>query len=291
MTDVTTAVVFTIVIWWLSTGILIALIRMSQSTIAWSLFSSSLLAIAALMGLAHTAHQTEVISAYCAFTCALLAWSWIELTFLTGWITGTRKCALAKDIQGWSRFIESLRAIIWHEIAIIVIGCAIVVITWDAPNQIGTWTFLVLWIMRTSAKLNLFFGVPNLSEKLLPAHLSYLESFFKRKRFNAFFPISVFAASFFYWLLISYSSNPLNNASQSVGAFLVSTLLALAIVEHLLLVLPIDSTALWKWALNQPIVHKEAALPPDLPMDTLLASSGAPIAPQLEKHDKPLQIY
>jgi putative photosynthetic complex assembly protein 2 len=180
-----------------------------------------------------------------------LAWSWIELTFLTGWITGPRKLALSREVIGWSRFVESLRAIIWHEFAIVVVGCAIIAITWEAPNQIGTWTFLVLWVMRTSAKLNLFFGVPNLSEKLLPAHLSYLESFFKRRRFNAFFPISVLGAFLFYWLLIDYALHPLRSVSQSVGAFLVSTLLALAILEHLLLVLPFDSTALWKWALRQ----------------------------------------
>jgi hypothetical protein len=35
-----------------------------------------------------------------------------------------------------------------------------------------------------------------------------------------------------------------------VGIALVGTMLAMAIVEHLLLVLPIPSTALWRWALR-----------------------------------------
>jgi putative photosynthetic complex assembly protein 2 len=42
------------------------------------------------------------------------------------------------------------------------------------PNQVGTGTFAVLWVMRISAKLNLFLGVRNLSEELLPPHLAYL---------------------------------------------------------------------------------------------------------------------
>ena len=35
-----------------------------------------------------------------------------------------------------------------------------------------------------------------------------------------------------------------------VGTALVATMLAMAIVEHLLLVLPFPSTALWRWALR-----------------------------------------
>jgi hypothetical protein len=37
----------------------------------------------------------------------------------------------------------------------------------------------------------------------------------------------------------------------------VSTLLAMAIVEHLMLVLPLDTTALWRWALR-PDKHGQA---------------------------------
>ena len=46
-------------------------------------------------------------------------------------------------------------------------------------NRYGLWTFLVLWIMRQSAKLNLFFGVPNLGEQYLPAHLQEALSYFE----------------------------------------------------------------------------------------------------------------
>jgi hypothetical protein len=39
--------------------------------------------------------------------------------------------------------------------------------------------------------------------------------------------------------------------AQMVGAVLVGTMLALAIVEHLMLVLPLDTTALWRWAIRK----------------------------------------
>ena len=45
--------------------------------------------------------------------------------------------------------------------------------------------------MHQSAKLNMFFGVPNLGEEMLPEHLRYLASFMTRRPMNMFFPVSV----------------------------------------------------------------------------------------------------
>jgi putative photosynthetic complex assembly protein 2 len=250
MTDTSIAIGFAIFIWWFSTGIVILLNRMSRTAIRLSLVLSSLLGVAALVGLGHTAQQTGVAGAYCAFTCALLAWGWNELSFLTGWITGPRTSALPLGTVGWPRFVESFRAVLWHELGILLVGLAIVAITWDAPNQVGTGTYLVLWTMRTSAKLNLFFGVRNLSEEFLPAHLAYLESFFRRRRINAFFFFAVAAASACLFVLVAGAHDALNSAAHAVGYALVATMLALAILEHLLLVLPLDTTALWRWAIR-----------------------------------------
>ena len=158
MPELALAALFALFIWWFSTGLVLLLIRMSRSAVRLSLLLSSLLGVAALLGLAHTARQTSVADAYCAFTCALLVWGWHELSFLTGWITGPRKTALPAGLSEWPRLVQAVRAILWHELGIVAMGLLIVAITWDAPNQVGTRTFLVLWVMRTSAKLNLFFG-------------------------------------------------------------------------------------------------------------------------------------
>lgn len=282
MTDIFIALGFAIFIWWFSTGIVILLNRMSRTAVTMSLVISSALGLGSLVGLSHTAQQTGVTGAYCAFTCALLAWGWNELSFLTGWITGPQKTAIVKSTTGWPRFVASFNAVVWHEMAILAVGLAIVVITWDAPNQVGTGTYLVLWIMRTSAKLNLFFGVRNLSEEFLPAHLAYLESFFKRRRMNAFFPFAVASASACLWLLVDFANQTIATPAQVVGAVLVGTMLALAIVEHLMLVLPLDTTALWRWAIRK---NQNS---------TTLASFEAHVSPvlpaHLDSHDKSLQI-
>ena len=251
MTDISIALGFAIFTWWFSTGVVILLNRMSKTAIVLSLCISSVVGIGALVGLAHTANQTSVTASYCAFTSALLVWGWNELTFLTGWITGPQKTPMSADTKGWLRFWVSVKAVVWHELAILGVGLAIVAITWDAPNQVGTATYLVLWVMRTSAKLNLFFGVRNLSEAFLPTHLAYLESFFKRRTMNAFFPFAVLFASAVLWAMVGHASNPVTDTPTVVGTVLVSTLLALAIVEHLMLVLPVDTTALWRWAIRK----------------------------------------
>ena len=122
-------------------------------------------------------------NAYCAFTCALLVWGWHELSFLSGWITGPRKTALRAGRDG----LAALRAnrcrpscgTSWPSsrsaLALIVPSPG------ASPTRSARQTFLVLWVMRTSAKLNLFLGVRNLSEEFLPPHLSYLQSYFRRR--------------------------------------------------------------------------------------------------------------
>ncbi len=251
MSELALAVVFAVFIWWFSTGVVLLLNRLSRAAVVLALLLSSLLAMASLLALAHTARQTSMGGAYCAFTSALLLWGWHELSFLTGWITGPRKAPLPASLPESRRFIEALRTILWHEIGIVVVGVAVIALTWGAPNQVGTGTFLVLWVMRTSAKLNLYLGVRNLSEQFLPPHLAYLESCFRRRPVNLLFPLSVSAASGVLALMVLAAREPGTPAAAAVGTALVATMLALAIVEHWLMVLPLDTTALWRWALQE----------------------------------------
>ncbi len=242
-------VLFAIFVWWFSTGVVLLLNGMPRTTFRWSVLISTVLALMALYGLAHTAKTLSVVNAYCAFTCALLLWGWHELTFLTGWLTGPRKQACTAA-GGWPRFTQAVAAILWHELGILASGIALAAITWNAPNQIGLWTFLVLWVMRTSAKLNLFFGVRNLSEEFLPAHLTYMGSYFRRRAMNAFLPFCIALSTLTLVFIVQRAMNIDATAAQTVGLILVGSMLAMAILEHFLLVLPLPSTALWRWAMR-----------------------------------------
>ena len=242
-------IVFAIFIWWFSTGVVLLLNGMPRTTFRWSVLISTALALMALYGLSHTAKTLSVVNAYCAFTCALLVWGWHELTFLTGWLTGPRQQACTAA-SGWPRFTQAVAAILWHELAILASGILLVAITWNDPNQIGLWTFLVLWVMRTSAKLNLFFGVRNLSEEFLPAHLTYMGSYFRRRSMNFFLPISIVLSTLVLVFMTQRAVSVETTTAEAAGLILVGSMLAMAILEHFLLVLPLPSTALWRWAMR-----------------------------------------
>ena len=251
---------FAIFIWWFATGVVMLLNGMPRTTFRWSVLISSLLAITALYGMSHTATTLNVVNAYCAFTCALLVWGWHELTFLTGWLTGPRR-EVCTAVSGWPRFTQAVSSILWHELGILAGGLAVAAITWNANNQVGLWTFAVLWVMRTSAKLNLFFGVRNLSEELLPTHLAYMASYFKRRPMNALLPVSIALSTLVLVLIGLRATNVDSTGADKVALVLVGSMLAMAILEHFLLVLPLSSTALWRWAMGNraPLVVTAAA--------------------------------
>lgn len=251
-------VLFAIFVWWFATGIVLLLDGLPRTTFRWSHLLSTLLALGAFVGLAHTAQQTTPAGAFCAFTCALLVWGWHELSFLTGWVTGPRQRAADPGVQGWPRFVQAVAAILWHELAILASGALIATITWDAANRVGMATFAVLWVMRISAKLNVFLGVRNLSIEFLPPHLAYLASFFRRRAMNLLFPLSVSASTVVAAWMVLEALAAAPGGAYATGQLLVVTLLVLAIVEHWLMVLPFNPTALWRWAMRE---RKHGAAP------------------------------
>jgi putative photosynthetic complex assembly protein 2 len=272
MTSAALPVLFAIFVWWFSTGLVMLLDGLPRTTFRWSHLLASGVALGALAGLVHTAPQTSAAGAFCAFTCALLVWGWHELSFLTGWVTGPRQVAATPGVRGWPRFVQAVQAILWHELAILASGCLILIITWEAPNQVGLATFAVLWVMRISAKLNVFLGVRNLSTELLPPHLAYLGSYFRRRAMNLLLPVSISASTAVVVSVVQDALASPPGSAAAVGGLLVATLLGLAIVEHWLLVLPLQATALWRWALRN---HVGGAPAPASGTDPITTTASA----------------
>lgn len=246
-------VLFTLFLWWFSTGLILYLDGLPRHTFRWSLLGVTLVLALALYGLAVSGADTRVADAYLAFGCALLVWAWVEMTFLMGLITGPRRTPCPKHCTGRQRFGYAIQALLYHELAIITCAAAVIALTWQQPNQVGTWTFLILWGMRLSTKLNVFLGVRNLNEDWLPEPLRHLESFFARKPMNLLFPISVTVATVIATLLILRL--PGAEAFEATGLTLLSTLLVLAILEHWFLVLPLPFEVLWRWGLQGRNTH------------------------------------
>lgn len=243
-------VLYTLFVWWFSTGVILYLDGLPSWTFKWTLLGATAFLLLCLLGLYVTRNDTRITGAYLAFTCALLVWAWQEVAFLLGYVTGPRREACPPEATGWRRTGYAIQAVLHHELALMVLGALVAVATWGGPNQTGFWTYMVLWIMRQSAKLNVFLGVRNLNESFLPVHLKYLQTYFTRKAMNPLFPLSVLVASAVAWILWQQAVLPGIDAFEATSLTFVATLLTLAVLEHWFLVLPLPSEALWAWGLR-----------------------------------------
>lgn len=250
------AALYTVLIWWFSTGVILYLNGLPRHTFRWTMLAATVVLVAALAGLHVSSQVTEVWAAYCAFTCAVLVWAWQEIGFLLGFVTGSRKTECPKGARGWRKFGFAAETVFYHEIALVVLGAAVWLVSQGAPNQVGLWTYLVLWAMRQSAKLNVYFGVRNLNESFLPAHLKYLQTYFTRKAMNAFLPVSVALSSLIVvpiWQAVGAAGI---GGFEVVALTITASLLSLAILEHFFLVVPLPFELLWKWGLRSRVASE-----------------------------------
>jgi putative photosynthetic complex assembly protein 2 len=241
---------YAVFVWWFTTGLILWLDGLPQRTHSRSLMVASLVLVLALGALAHGRRDTSVAGAYCAFSCAIVVWGWVEMTFLMGYVTGSRTEPCPAGARGWRRFVCATQAIMHHEMLIAACALAVALATLDGDNQTGLRTFLLLWVMRLSAKLNLFLGVRNLSEEFLPVRLRYLATYFARRPMNLLFPFSVTMATLVTAGIGSLALSADVPPGAAAGHALVAVLLGLAVLEHWLMVLPVSATALWKWCLG-----------------------------------------
>ena len=239
---------FSIFLWWFATGAILCLGRCERRTLGWSMAGMSVVALAAMAGLHGIAERSDVAAAFLGFSFALTIWAWHEMSFLFGYVTGPRTIPATPGVSGRERFVQAFMTLAHHELAIAATGVALVALTWDAPNQVGTATFLVLWTMRISAKLNVYFGAPSLTDVFLPPRLAYLKSYFGTDNAGAFFAISVTLSTLALGVLIEMGATA-QDPFMVAGITLVGSLLALAVLEHWFLVLPLPDEALWAWAL------------------------------------------
>lgn len=249
MSDVGFPILYALGLWWFSTGVVLYLDNLPGRTFRWTLLGGSAVLAIAIFGLFVSSTSTSIAMNYLAFTCGLVIWGVLEMSYFTGYATGPRKIPCPEGCTPWRRFRLAIMTSLYHELAIMTTGLLLIAISWGEPNQIGAWTFVVLWLMRWSAKLNLFLGVPNLNENWLPEHLRYLKTYMAKRGMNLLFPVSVTLPTILVVLIVLRVSAPDADGSSAVGLTLVATLLALAILEHWLLVLPLPDEALWAWAL------------------------------------------
>jgi putative photosynthetic complex assembly protein 2 len=243
-------VLYTLVLWWASTGVILYLDGLDRRTFIWSMAGATAILGISLWGAAVTGGSATASGAYLAFACGLGAWGWQLVSFYMGYLTGPRKRACEAELTGLRRFVEAVGTSFYHELTICLTALLLIALTRGQANQMAIWTFVVLWWMHQSAKLNVYFGVPNLGEELLPDHLGYLRTFMRRRPMNLLFPVSVTVSTIIAVLLVqkatAYGATPF----EAAGFTMLATLTVLAIAEHWFLVAPVSTNALWRFGVK-----------------------------------------
>lgn len=239
---------FAALMWFIGTAAIVWLDSRPRATFGLSLKLAGLVAIAATGLVWFKAGDTSPGGAYTAFAAAIVIWGWHEMSFLMGAVAGPNHAECPPDATGWKRFKAATATVIHHELAIAATALVLFAVTWGQPNQAAPQTFLLLFVLRLSAKFNLYLGVPNLSDEVFPEHLAYLKSYFRKARCNALFPFSIVLGSgFAAWAWITAQAAPAGSGASASGALLAG-LAALGVVEHLFLVLPLRDAKMWQWA-------------------------------------------
>jgi len=217
-------VLTTIAVWWIGTGVVLYLqqrLRINRLPLVVLLCLLSLVSLATLK---FAAGGFEPWRSYTALLAAVVLWGCIELSYYSGLIliSGIHKRTCPENCSMSKRFRLALGASIWHELSVL---------------------FLVLWLMRWSAKLNLFFGAPNFNTDWFPRHMLYVHSYIRRAPVTWFFPASMLVACLTAYQLLTSSDG--GSSHMALSTTLPGILLVLAILEHVFMALPIADTALW----------------------------------------------
>lgn len=262
MGEVATAILFALFVWWAGTGSILVAVGLPRRALAGVMAVSMPLLAGAVIAFGWAAGQATTAGVYVGFAAAVAIWGWHEFAFLTGAITGPRRAPCPAGATGWRRFRYAVEALAWHEIALALTAGALAALTWLEPNQVGLWTFLLLFLARISAKLNLFLGVPNVAEELIPESLAHLKSYFRNRPMNLLFPLSITALMLAVGCWAERAAGA-DSAAMAAGFALLGTMTTLALVEHWLLVLPLRDAALWRWMLPSRDARRRSTLTTD----------------------------
>ena len=243
-----------IFLWWASTGLILWRVRCAYLGGPDDHLWSVLLGLPLLVGGAAGAHasvsQLTVGSVYGGFLSALAFWGWIELAFLSGIVTGPQRQPCPPNARWPERMRRAVGTILWHEFALIAGLLALTQLTLNAPNPFAALTFATLFFARVSAKLNLFLGAPRIHTEFLPRPLAHLASHFRKAPMTALLPLSIAALALAtgWWSALAAQAT---DDALFIGYLLLAVLTALALIEHLFMVVPVPDQKLWHWMLPE----------------------------------------
>jgi putative photosynthetic complex assembly protein 2 len=272
--DYVAPALFALFTWWFATGIILWLDGLPARTHRWTLLGSTLILIGSAAALYHLRGNTDVVSVYLSFLAVLGIWAWNETTFLLGVLTGPVQRPCPEGARGMERFRAAVDSVLYHEAGLILSGVAIAIITWGDNQHFALHLFALLWALRLSTKLNLFFGVPHAPGHFLPEQLRYLATYFRERPVSGLFALTVTLATIAAVLLCAAAGHtPEGSAARAAASFLAA-FAVLGVIEHWFLACPIGADHLWRWAFHSHVKTAAQKLPV-IPTPALSKVKGA----------------
>lgn len=253
MTHPWIAALFALFIWWFSTGAILLLVRRADRVgghLGLVLAGLPVLVLGVVMVVV-SLQAANISGVYLGFLGALAIWGWIEMAFLAGVITGPVRAEALPGQTGQARFMRAFGTVAYHELALVIGLLVLVIVSHGAPNRMAIATYLILFLARICAKLNLFYGVPRINLEFVPARLQHIKGYFTRGPITFAFPAAITILT----VLFAVCAERFWTAGSDVtraGFALLTALSALALLEHWLMVIPLPDAKLWRWMLPSP---------------------------------------
>jgi putative photosynthetic complex assembly protein 2 len=241
------ALLVAVLLWWLMTGLALMSVHQSRRTQRIIFTVATVFVMWALVGVESNATLHTPLATITGFAIGLGIWGWLELSYLMGFITGPVKAPATATLSQWQRFRYALGTTIYHELLVVGVVGLVCVLGAGLPNPTIQNTLAVLWLMRWSTKLNLFLGVRHFNSEWLPAHMRYITSYLRPGKNSWFIFVSTLLAAYCTYILFFFGQVA-NEPATALSCLLIAWLAALAVLEHVFLMIPMGETVLWRWA-------------------------------------------
>lgn len=184
--DIVVAVIFAIVLWWVSTGAIIVMYRKDPWTYDATVGAYSVVAAVSVVCIILLRHTTSLWAVYASFSAGTLLWGWNLACYYTGYITGPKEPRPEGTLTDAERFRHAMIRGAYHEGISLVLVAGSVWLAWGASNIAGFGCVILFYTLHMLSKLCIYFGVANFSGAWLPAHLQYITAYFGPKQFHWF---------------------------------------------------------------------------------------------------------
>lgn len=229
-----------VLFWWVATGLIIAMQR-SGATRVVALIVATALAVYGFWEMRASANDDSAVGARRSFLGGALIWGWISVTFYGGYLTGFHRESLGIAAPSWALVLPAIQATLLSDAAALCLMGAVAMLLRGDRNKTGFWSLLLFWAVQQVAKLNVFLGVENPAGNFLPPHLAYLRQFFGPLENSAFLTLSIVLLAAL-TLFEGWRVRSAGNEGKRQAGVLYATILGLAVLEIIVLGMPLEST-------------------------------------------------